>query len=112
VSEDEDGTTFFYDKDGMKRTLGIVKMWVTEHWGEEEKDNYIKKMTKHGHSIEGLENISYSQTLFEVNCKDEKFRILTDTSHDKEGRIIQNIQKGDWVYHTSFNKGYIEKKCV
>jgi hypothetical protein len=46
--------------------------------GRKQKNSYIQKMKEKGSSTEGFEKISFSQTLYEINCKGETFRFLID----------------------------------
>ena len=58
----------------------------------------MKRMTQQGISTEGVEKVSFSRTLFEIYCREETYRILTDASYDTEGKIIQTTQRSSWNY--------------
>jgi hypothetical protein len=96
----------------VKRTLGIVKVWVTERWGEKEKSITMERMTQQGISTENFEKVSLSRILFEMNCREETYHILTNKSYDKEGKIIQTIQKKDWNYIVPHSVMDILKRSV
>lgn len=76
--EDNYGTIFYYNKDSVKQTSGKVKVWVTERWGEKEKSITMERMTQQGISPENFEKVSFSRTLFEMNCREETYHILNE----------------------------------
>ena len=89
---DEDGTEYSYDKDSVKRQSGKVKVWTTAILGAASRSE-IQKIV----SIKGFENLSFTRTLDEINCKEGKTRIVTIIYYDGKRKVLYTItEQTDW----------------
>ena len=89
---DEDGTAYSYDKDSVKRQSGKVKVWTTAILGAESRSE-IQKIV----SIKGFENLSFTRTLDEINCKEGKTRMVAIIYYDGKRKVLYTItEQTDW----------------
>jgi len=97
--ETNDGTVSYYDKDSVKQTSKIVKVWFTIVYGDSDKKDTIENL-RNG-SPQGFEKLSYSKSLSEIDCKEEIRRTITFTYYDSDGRPMFTLPydiSGDWQY--------------
>ena len=89
---DEDGTEYSYDKDSVKRQSGKVKVWTTAILGAESRSEIQKNV-----SIKGFENLSFTRTLDEINCKEGRTRVVTMIYYDVKRKVLYTItEQTDW----------------
>jgi hypothetical protein len=89
---DEDGTEYSYDKDSIKRQSGKVKVWTTVILGTESRSEIQKNV-----SIKGFENLSFTRTQDEINCKEGRTRMVTIIYYDVKRKVLYTITKQtDW----------------
>lgn len=82
-SESADDDVSYYDESNVKRISGTVKVWTKDIWGQK-----MRSLKRKGVPIKGYENLSYSISLVELNCKDMTYRVLSYTDYDKEGTVL------------------------
>jgi hypothetical protein len=87
LSENINGTVSYYDKDGVKESSGIKKVWITTIYGAVDKYVVINDLKKEG-KCQRCENLSYSRLLFAINCREERIQIETVTNHDSNKEIL------------------------
>jgi hypothetical protein len=89
---DEDGTEYSYDKDSVKRQSGKVKVWTTVILGVESRSEIQKNV-----SIKAFENLSFTRTLDEINCKEGRTRVVTIIYYDVKRKVLYTItEQTDW----------------
>ena len=73
----------FYDaEDTTPSSKNIVDVWTKLEYTKEGITGIIKQFGKH------YADLSYSLELWEINCGEEKDRILSITEYSGEGRIL------------------------
>jgi hypothetical protein len=73
----------FYDaEDTTPSSKNIVDVWTKLEYTKEGITGIIKQFGKH------YADLSYSLELWEINCAEEKDRILSITEYSGEGRIL------------------------
>jgi len=94
-SEDKDGAVYYYDKDSIKRESGIVRVWTEDKYNEKnERWSKWVKLCKENKNIYETESIndcdrfSYRKKLFEINCKKNTSRIISETMYDENGDYL------------------------
>jgi hypothetical protein len=80
----------FYDaEDATSSSMNIVDVWTKLEYTKEGITGIVKQFGKH------YAGLSYSLELWEINCTEEKDRILSITEYSAEGRILYaNSAKG------------------
>lgn len=95
------GDIFLYNKVSIKHvTKDIVQVWGKDVFSDEGRETYIQYMRKKGHSTEGLDKLSQSLTLLEIDCKKKRYWSLSMTEYDKDGNVLESssTDKPDWSY--------------
>lgn len=96
-SEPDNRDIFSYDKDSVKTSSGKVKVVVKLLYSEEKKVALIEIYKKFPDPPKNVENLSFNISLKEIDCKEGKYRTLTNTDYDKYGNIISiNYQSGEY----------------
>jgi hypothetical protein len=85
-STHEDGSTLSYDTQTVSRGQDTLKVWLKEIFSDKAKMEYIKKFSTQS----GIENISYSQGMYEINCKKRLHRLLSFALYSSEGKVIDS----------------------
>ena len=85
---------FFCDVESItKPSKNIVKVWVKMEYTDRGVNEMVKELGKK------YENISYTKSLEEINCSDNKSRTLSLNDYSKEGKIIfGSNRENEWEY--------------
>jgi hypothetical protein len=93
-AESKDGNRHYYDEKRVKRLSGKVKVWTVIRWGDEFKSEVREKFPDIG-----LEDLSFTKSLKEINCKEEKIRTLNSAAYAEDGTVLHTSDKpSDWTY--------------
>jgi hypothetical protein len=91
---EKNGDEFYYNKDSVKRISGKVKVWVTIKYGDEGRNDFRKAVPSLN-----LENLSYTNDLYEINCMEKTLRLLNSICYDINGKVLYHMPKPtDWIY--------------
>jgi hypothetical protein len=96
----DNGSVLFYYKDRIKhRTKNIVQVWEKIVLSDEHIDKEIQLRKKNGLSIEGWDKLEFDNFLFEINCKENKYRIIYNDYYDRKGRQLESFDddKSQWT---------------
>ncbi len=92
----DDTATYRYDSDTITRLQrNIVRVWV--------RKSYSEKGVERTHQRYGdvHKNLDYSLSLFEINCGEKSFRVLTEKFYSDEGNLLGNTPpdtSSEWVF--------------
>jgi hypothetical protein len=114
--EDDDGTVHLYKKRNIDKGGGkyIVQVWDKEVFSDKSREKVIQYMRDYGESTEGFEKLLDERTLFQIDCKSQKGRILYMSRYNKDGKLLwsQNYNKSNREYMPLGSKGEIFLKVV
>jgi len=74
------GSAFFYDSKSLSASDKIVKVWVKMIYSEREKLHDFGRK---------YENLDFVLDLFEINCIENEFRLLSSIMYASDGSIIK-----------------------
>ena len=96
---------FYYDTESMSRpTKDTVRVWAKMVHSKES----IKQAGK------GLENLSYSKRLWEIDCADKKIRRLSKIAYTEDDKNIisdNTAEKWQSIKPKSLEQALYEKAC-
>jgi len=107
---ESDAGSHSYDVESITHLSNdIVRVWCNQVYNEK----FIKKMiVELGKKFENLHN---SRDLFEINCKDYTYRLLSSTIYAKDGTVITSSKMSDaewkFVLPGLLSEGLYEKVC-
>gem|GEM_PF-658345 len=83
---------YYFDGDSIEElTKGLVRVKLgTVVKGNEARNWEIEERLKRGLSIKGYENYDSSQDIYEINCLEKKFRVLSGTDYDTENNVLSS----------------------
>ena len=101
-AENEEGW-FVYDIQNLTHpSRDIVRVWTKAVYSEKVMAPEVKKLGK------GYEKLSYIIRLQEIDCKDEKMRLLSVMYYSREGEVLKTFkQESSW---RSISPGSIDEK--
>jgi hypothetical protein len=86
------GAVYYYDKDSVKRKLGIVTVLTkTRYYGKnKEWGDLVDVCIAHSklNSINDCNRLSSVENLHEINCKEDTERSLSSIDYDEDGRVL------------------------
>ena len=86
-----DDNVYFYNKVNIKRTTkDIVQVWGKVVFSKEGREKYIEEMRNRGMSTEGYDKLSHNLDLEEIDCKNQRYKFLSITHYDTEGRVLNS----------------------
>ena len=97
-SSGKDGTKRYYDRDSVKKSGGVVKIWTKNIYGDDsdEKKSKIKAL-KENNACDGCDQLSFNKTLVELNCKDDLYRFSQHVEYATDGSvIISRDEPSEW----------------
>jgi len=94
---DEYGNVLSYkkvniDKDGGKF---IVQVWEKDVFSDKSKEKIINYSIKHGLFTEGYNKLSYEMCLLEIDCKKQKYNLLSYFYGDTDEKFLYNSESRD-----------------
>lgn len=89
---DPEDSFHLYQKVSVQKNRGnhIVKIWDKDLMSDKTKKRYIQLRKKNGISTEGYEKLSHQQRLTEIDCKNQKIRVLYSVDQSKLGLKISD----------------------
>jgi len=100
-TEDEHGNVFYYEKDSIERKSGMVKVWTENRFDKKNEDWSIvvevcKKFVELN-SINDCNKLSHVRVLYEINCKEDKYRFLSFVLYDENGKVLYSSSRSlEW----------------
>ena len=115
---DNDGNTWLYNRNLNIKKDGdnyIVNAWAKRVLSDKGRDKIIQQMAKLGKSTEGYDKLSEDKIFNEVDCKNQRYNILSIIRYNKDGKVLfsENVNKSEWNYVTPNSNGsiFIKKVC-
>ena len=95
---DANGDMVFYKIES--RAENVVQVWGKRVFSNEGGNEFIRDRIDNGLSIVGMEKLGHFNTLYEIDCKNKRDRVLSVVIYDAEGRIILADSFGNpkWEY--------------
>lgn len=101
---DNEGNVSSYKKGNIQKDddNDIVQVSVKKNYSDKGKEKYIQDMTENGVSTKEYDKLSYRISLKEIDCKNQKMKILSIKNFDKNGKIFEsrNYPEGEWEHIT------------
>lgn len=93
---------YYFDSDSIEElTKGLVRIKLgTVVKGAEARNWEIRERLHRGLSIKGYENYESSQDIYEINCIEKKFRVLSGTDYDTEDNILSSYDNPSLEWRT------------
>jgi len=89
---EDSGTVYYYDKDSVKGKSGIVTVLTkTRYYGKnKEWGDLVDGCIEHSklNSINDCNKLSSMKNLYEINCKEDTYRILEIILYDEYVKVI------------------------
>jgi hypothetical protein len=73
----------------------VVRVWKKTFYSPK---SVIDVVLRNGEKFRGL---SYAITLAEINCKDKRFRHLTETYYSEDGKVLVTYENLEWHFIVS-----------
>lgn len=85
---------YYFDADSLEEiTKGLVRVKLgSVVKGNEGRNWEIAERLKRGLSIKGYENYDSSQDIYELNCIEKKFRLISGSDYDTENNILSSYE--------------------
>jgi hypothetical protein len=112
---DEDGNHYYRVDATPQPSPGIIRVWSQLLFNEEGRARYIQKRQKVGFAIEGYDQLSHRNVLYEINCFSEKREICIQEVLEltKEGKTLDYAKAGTYKDWSDIPPGSIyEKLCA
>ena len=113
---DKDGYVSSYKKVNIQKDDGnyIVQVWDKYVFSDKGKEIIIQDMTKNGLSTKGYDKLSNKMFLVEIDCKKQRYKILSIKDYDANGNVLFSyyVNKRDWDHVTSDTKPDFLRKSV
>jgi hypothetical protein len=111
-SEDK-GIVSYYDRDGVQRKAEIVRVWGQIGFNEKNEkwkswvDLCINNSKPNSnHDCNKLYNI---KVLYEINCKKNKYCLLSIVTYDEDGRVLYRNENLSSKVHYIMPESVVEK---
>jgi len=89
--EDDNGF-FYYDAEFISgHPKSIVRVWEKMILKEERRDLVIVRLRKSGFPINENDELDYILELYQINCVDKEFRLLSHGYYDKKGKVLYSF---------------------
>jgi len=99
---DNDGNVSSYKKGNIQKDDGnyIVQVSVKEVYSDKGREKFIQTMTENGISTKEYDKLSYRIYLNEIDCKNQKMKILSVNNYDTNGKVFgsRNYPEGEWEH--------------
>ena len=95
-SKDVDGSSSFYDTQSVSRGENTIKVWGKAVLSDKAKKKNIKNFPE----MPDIENISYMEGRWEINCSKNTMRSLSLFWYSSEGNDIYRV----YYSHSEFTK--------
>jgi hypothetical protein len=99
---DNDGNVSSYKKGNIQKDDGnyIVQVSVRVVYSDKGREKFIQTITENGASTKEYDKLSYRIYLKEIDCKNQKMKILSINNYDKNGKVFgsRNYPEGEWEH--------------
>ena len=83
------GDILLFNKDRIThKTKDIVQVWTKLIYSNDGREKYIQHMKASRRSTKGLDKLSHTMVLYEIDCKKKMYRTLSITNYDKDGIVL------------------------
>lgn len=91
------GAEYLIDKSRVIKEGNSAKVWIKLNLTGKVRNEFIATMMDGGEKekVEKWLTWSYDLNLYEIDCKNNKYRILSCYSYNKDGVVIYNTQIAD-----------------
>jgi len=97
LDKQDNGTVSYYDRDSVREVPTNMRLWVKTIFGKVDKNRAINDL-KRENKCRNCEKLSYSKSLYEINCDESMIRIKTVTYHYRAGNILYTDSAStDWL---------------
>jgi hypothetical protein len=108
-SKDLEGNVTYYKKEnlGKEREKDIIQVSEKMYFSEKGKEGLIQLQKKSGGNVEEWNKLSYVIVLSENDCKNHRQRLLSHTSYDTNGKVLNSVTIADphWINIVPDSKG-------
>jgi len=106
--DSDDGIVSYYDKNSIKRKSGIVQVWEEERYNTPESlREQIDQCNGDYEQQNKCDRLSFSKVLWEIDCEQDKVRLLISNIYNKDGNILFHSS-----YHYSGAREYINPNTI
>ena len=99
---DNEGNVSSYKRGNIQKDDDnyIVQVSVKVVYSDKGREKYIQDMTEKGLSTKEYDKLSDKIYLTEIDCKNQKMKILSIKNYDKNGKIFEsrNYPEGEWEH--------------
>ena len=99
---DNDGNVSSYKKGNIQKDDDnyIVQVSVKVVYSDKGREKFIQTITENGVSTKEYDKLSYRIYLKEIDCKNQKMKILSINNYDTNGKVFgsRNYPEGEWEH--------------
>jgi hypothetical protein len=99
---DNEGNVSSYMKGNVQKDDGnyIVQVSVKVIYSDKGREKFIQTMTENGISTKEYDKLSDRIYLKEIDCKNQKMKILSINNYDTNGKVFgsRNYPEGEWEH--------------
>ena len=119
---DSKGHVCYYNKTNINKSPNIITVWIYSTVSDSDRKDVIElgKNLNRSDIEKKHQNYDHDNILFEIDCKNKKFKVKETTEYDNKGAVINhyklsfvpwlNIQPNDIKLEKLFNTLCIEDK--
>jgi hypothetical protein len=109
---DTNGDVIFYKME--HRIKNIVQVWVKRVLSDEGEKEFVQDSRDNGLPTEGWNRLEHFTSLYEIDCKEKKGRVLSVVIYDKDGKVVysSSFGKPEWEYTVPDSMGDTFRKQV
>jgi len=102
--------SYYYDVKSIKWSAdNIVRVRLKSiAKGNDAIEWELNERQKRGLSLKGYENYAYSEDIYEIDCKERKFRTLSGADYDNEGQTLSFYTTESLLWHNIPSDSTIE----
>ena len=91
----ERGGLSYYDAGNIVNTPeGTAQVWVKQVYSSSGRRQHISLREKWGQSTEGYEDLSHTNSLFEIDCHRGGIAFISSTDYNRNGRTLDSVTGG------------------
>lgn len=97
LSESENGTVSYYDRESVRESISTMKVWITTKYGNVDKKIVINELKKDNRCLR-CEKLSYSRSSYDIDCKENRIQINRVIIHGENNEILfVEFTPTDWL---------------
>jgi len=98
----KNGDVYLYNKGNIEKNKEkyTVQVWTKIVYSNKGREKYIQNMIKDGLSTKGWDKLSYTMSLFEIDCKKKWNKPLFIIEYDTDNSVLwsDNYDDSKWEY--------------